>query len=76
MKTKTLEQIHFDAVKISALLRTLHVALPDDLMDRETDTRFIVGWACDLVTELSNDIDLLDLSQCRAMGEAKGGANE
>lgn len=63
MQIKTLEQIHFDAVKISALLRTLHAALPDDLADSETDTRFMVGWACQLAQELANDVDLLDLCQ-------------
>lgn len=63
MKTKTLEQIHFELVQLSALLKTLHVALPDDLIDSKTDTRFMVGWACQLAQELANDVDLLDLSQ-------------
>lgn len=61
MTTKTLEQIRFELVRLSALLRTLHVALPDDPMDSETDTRFMVGWACEMATELANDVDLLDL---------------
>lgn len=63
MTTKTLEQIHFELVRLSALLRTLHVALPDDPMDSKTDTRFMVGWACEMATELANDVDLLGLRQ-------------
>lgn len=63
MRVKTLQDLHFDAVRLSALLRTLHVALPDGLIDSETDTRFMVGWACQLAQELANDVDLLDLSQ-------------
>lgn len=70
MKTKTLDQIHFELVQLSVLLRTLHVALPDDLIDSETDTRFIVGWACQLAQELANDVDLLDLSQCGAVNNS------
>lgn len=70
MKTKTLEQIHFELVRLSALLRTLHVALPDDLMDSKTDTRFMVEWAHQLATDLANDVDLLDMSQCRAVNNS------
>lgn len=70
MKAKTLEQIHFELVKLSALLRTLHAALPDDLAGSEPDVRFVVGWACQLAQELANDVDLLDLSQCRAVNNS------
>lgn len=75
-KIKTLEQIHFDATKLSVLLRTLHAALPDDPIDSVTDTRFIVKWACQLATELSNDVDLLDLSLHGAGIRSGEGANE
>lgn len=76
MKTKTLEQIHFELVRLSALLRTLHVALPDDLADSETDTRFMVRWAHQLAKDLANDVDLLDMSLYVATDGAGGGANE
>lgn len=70
MSTKHLQDLYVEAVRLGALLRTLHNALPDDTASSGLDTRFIVGWACQLAQELANDVDLLDLSQCRAVNNS------
>lgn len=75
MNLKTLEQIQTEATHLMVLLSTLHAALPDDSAEDEVNTRFVVGWACRMANELSNDIDLFDIHQQEAT-RAKGGRSE
>lgn len=75
MSPKTLSQLQSDAVHLMVLLSTLRAALPDDRADSDVDTRFAVGWAFRMASELSNNIDLLDIHQQEA-ATPKGGRSE
>lgn len=75
MSVKHLQDLYVEAVRLGALLRTLHNALPDDTANG-LDTRFIVGWGVTLAEDLASDLDALDVRAPIAKLEAVGGTHE
>ncbi|WP_269900287.1 hypothetical protein [Paenalcaligenes faecalis] len=76
MSAKHLQDLYVEAVRLGALLRTLHNALPDDTASSGLDTRFIVGWGVTLAEGLASDLDALDVRASIARLEAVGGTHE